>query len=508
MEKKSLNINIPTTLMGKLENYSQNHLIDRIKAIANEKERNEFISFLEKIDYELMSQLFKLYQTKSKVKLYEAKDLSPITSMYSKHSFKESELEEIMSKGYEYISTGKVGLLILAGGLGTRLGFDKSKGMFNLLMPSNKSLFEYVSNRFLSVQNLAKKKTGNSKPCPLFIMTSEQNHNEIISFFKENNYFLLDPDNIFFFPQNEICGLTLDGKIISTEAGKLFRGPDGNGGCFTAMKKHGIINECIKRGVEYLNVISIDNPLTKTLDPLFIGVNILKGKGEDQMSAKVIKRTDPFEKMGNFLNYKKRPMMIDYMELPEENKTLKNDKEELVYCASNVLDYMISVSFLKKVLMDESKFNKLINEFHPLKKKFEITENINGNVVKKTIDGVKFEIFYNSIFEFAEEGGLLLLEVERDQEYAPIKNHDNEPTMNPTITRKKLSNFYKQWYIKSGGQLHLNEDVLMEISFLISYDGEDLFAQDVSKIPKEINDSNVQSYNDRKGVFFKNEKLE
>jgi UDP-N-acetylglucosamine/UDP-N-acetylgalactosamine diphosphorylase len=502
---------------------NQEHLISNLKNLESPK-KDFFISQLEKNDFDLMSFLFNLHKQEEKEKKYLSKLISPIQSQYS-YSDIEKEKEKFLKKGFEAIFQGKIGYLILAGGLGTRLGFDHPKGMYNINMPSNKSLFEYLCNRFLSSQIRAKEFFKNNKnnennnndlnfifkESTLFVMTSEHNNIETQEFFKKNDYFHLNPNNIIFFPQNEICALDLDGKVILNSPEELYQAPDGNGGCFTAIKTNKIIEICEERGIEFLNVTSIDNPLYKVLDPIFIGVTLLLGKkGNEQMSAKYKKKVDPEEKTGNFLNYDGHPMMLDYMEMPDEIKSLRidnnnNNNSDLVYKASNILDYLISVKFLKKVLLDENMFKKLIKEFHILKKKFNacyLKNNSNEYEYKNNITGLKFEIFFNSIFEFAENEGLLLFEVEEENEFAPVKNNNNEKTNNPNLTRIKISNLCKKWYKKSGGIIENDDDnKILEISFLLCYDWDDVFNKN-NNIPKKIDFKNVGA------IYFKNDEIE
>jgi UDP-N-acetylglucosamine/UDP-N-acetylgalactosamine diphosphorylase len=377
-------------------------------------------------------------------------------------------------------------------------------------MPSKKTLFEFLSNRFLSSQLNSKEKVKNPnltfKESTLFIMTNEKTNSEIENFFKENNYFHLKKENIIFFPQTEICALDLNGKVISLSPSNLYQAPDGNGGCFTAMKNNKIIDICLERKIEFINVTSIDNPLYKVLDPLFIGLTYLKGlSGIDQMSAKFIKKTDPEQKCGNFLIYKNKPLMLDYMEIPNELKYKKRDNGDLFYNTCNILDYLISVNFLKKVLLDDEKMKVLISEFHILKKKFNccyFNKEKNDFEVINNKDGLKFEIFFNSIFEFAEKEGLLLFETEEKNEFSPVKNHDGEKSNTPSLTRIKMSNVFKKWFKENGGEiLNDDENKILEISFLNSYDGKNLF--DNTEIPKKIDMKDVKD-----GIYFKNSKIE
>ena len=482
---------------------NQNHLLLHLEKLLS-PEKEKFISQLEKTDCDLCSLLYNNYKTSQKEKKYVSNLISPIESQFSMSKIS-SNLEKIIQKGNEKIAEGKIAYLILAGGLGTRLGFDHPKGMFNINMPSNKTLFEYLCNRFLSSQISAQefiKKNNNNvniKNCTLFVMTSEHNNNETQEFFKKNNFFHIDPKNVIFFPQNEICALDLNGKVILNSPSEIYKAPDGNGGCFTAIKTHKIIEICEERNIEFINVSSIDNPLYNVLDPIFVGLTVIYGKKKDeQMAAKYKKKTNSNEKTGNFLNYNNHPMMLDYMEIPDEIKNLSNEKNELVYNASNILDYLISVKFLKKVLLDENMYKKLIKEFHILNKNFNVCYLKNDNFENEKISGLKFEIFFNSIFEFAENEGLLLFEIEEENEFAPVKNNNNENSNNPILTRKKISNLCKKWFKNKGGIIENdNENKILEISFLL-FNDSNIF----NKIPKKIDFKNVGA------IYFKNDEIE
>ena len=190
-------------------------------------------------------------------------------------------------------------VLILAGGQGSRLGFDGPKGMYNIKMPSNKSIFEFLSNRFLSSQKVAKTYNNDYvKPCTLMIMTSKINHKETADFFKANNYFGIGEDNVKLFPQDTLPAIDTEGNVIVKNKLEIFEAPNGNGGCFIALKTHGILDYLKEKQIEYLNVVSVDNPLTKVLDPFFVGLTYLK---KEAMSAKAIPKAHPKEAVGVFV---------------------------------------------------------------------------------------------------------------------------------------------------------------------------------------------------------------
>ena len=464
-----------------------------------------------------------LYEQGKNVKteaVYSSETISKIESQYSLESIS-SEKDNLTKIGMEYIAQGKIGALILSGGLGSRLGFNHPKGEYNINMPSNKTLFNYLVNRFLGCQlkcwenEIIKSEKDKGKiiykECPLFIMTSTQNDSEVREFFKKNNYFGVKRENIFFFPQGEICALDDEGKILLETPSKVFKAPDGNGGCLLALKKHKIIDECIKRGVEYINIMAIDNPLYKIMDPLFVGTTIVKGKcGKEQMGAKYIKKIDPEQKVGYFLLHNGKPMMLDYMEMPEKLKYEKIENGDLKYNAANILDYLISVEFLKKAMYEENNIKQLLNSFHHIKKKMNcVIYNPENKTFeeKKNYDFNKYEMFLNSIFEFSNKDGLLVMEIIEKDEFAPVKNDATKTSCTAATARVQMSELGKKWFKENGGVIKNDEpNKYLEISFLRSYDGNNLKnLMDKGEIPKEIDFKDVK---ENEGIYFKNKELE
>ena len=504
-------IELPNEILQKINETKQTHLLEALNKIDTPEKKQDFISQIKSIDFDLMHNLYEQGKNAKLETIYSPSSISKIESQYSKESIL-PEKDKLSQIGIEYIAQGKIATLILSGGLGTRLGFNHPKGEYNIKLPSNKCLFNYFVNRFIGCQLMCRKKLKDKniqfKDCPLFIMTSSQNDLDVREFFKKNKNFGVKDENLFFFPQGEICALDNDGKILLENPKKIFRAPDGNGGCLLALKKHGIIDECIKRGIEYINIMAIDNPLYKLMDPLFIGTTISKGKnGKDQMGAKYIKKTDPEQKVGYFLIYKDKPMMLDYMEMPEKLKYAKMDNGDLVYNAANILDYLISVSFLKKAMYEEENIKKLLNSFHHIKKKMNcVVYNNEKNIFeeKNNYEFNKYEMFLNSIFEFSNKDGLLLLEIEEMDEFAPVKNDETKDKCTAATARLQISNLCKKWFKENGGTI-LNDSPTkyLEISFLVSYDGNDLF--DNKDIPKTIDFKDIK---EGEGIYIKNKDLE
>ena len=502
---------LPNEIIEKINKYKQNHLLEALNICKTPEEKEDFISQIKNIDFDLMNNLYEQGKNAQLETIYNPKSISKIESQYSKESISQ-EKENLSQIGMEYIAQGKVAALILSGGLGTRLGFNHPKGEYNIKMPSNKTLFNYFVNRFLGCQLMCREKLKGKnikfKDCPLFIMTSSQNDSDVREFFNKNKNFGISNDNIFFFPQGQICALDNNGKILLEKPTKIFQAPDGNGGCLLALKKHGIIDECIKRGIEYINIMAIDNPLYKLMDPLFIGTTVSKGKnGKDQMGAKYIKKIDPEQKVGYFLIYKDKPMMLDYMEMPEKLKYAKLENGDLMYNAANILDYLISISFLKKAMYEEKNIKQLLNSFHHIKKKMNcVIFNQEKKIFeeKENYEFNKYEMFLNSIFEFSNRDGLLLLEIEEMDEFAPVKNDESKDKCTAATARLQMSNLYKEWFKENGGVI-LNDSPkkYLEISFLVTYDGSNLFNN--KDIPKTLDFKDVK---EGEGFYFSNKDLE
>ena len=505
-------------ILNKITKFNQQHLLEAIKSCKTLEEKHKLISEINSIDFELMSNLYEQCKNSNTETVYTESSISKIECQFSKESIA-SEIDSLSKIGMEYIAQGKIGALILSGGLGSRLGFNHPKGEYNIRLPSNKSLFNYLVNRFLGCQLSCQKRLKEEKEkgkiefkdCPLFIMTSTQNDLEVREFFEKNNNFGVKKENIFFFPQGEICALDNEGKILLETPNKVFKAPDGNGGCLLALKKHGIIDECIKRGIEYINIMAIDNPLYKIMDPLFIGTTISKGKcGKEQMGAKYIKKIDPEQKVGYFLLHNGKPMMLDYMEMPEKLKYEKTENGDLKYNAANILDYLISVQFLKKAMFEPENIKQLLNSFHHIKKKMNYyLYNPEKKIFeeKKNCEFNKFEMFLNSIFEFSNKDGLLTLEITEKDEFSPVKNDESKSSCTAATARVQMSELGKKWYKENGGEiLNDSEKKYFEISFLLSYDGKnmkDLIEKGM--IPKRIDFKDVK---ENEGIYFKNKELE
>lgn len=467
------------SVLNKLIQVKQEHLI-KLYDNSHPDCRKSKADELMQIDYALLDRLYS-GNTNSSGPEVKREDISEIEAVLNPGAFDPTKRQAIRQRGLELIYQGKVAVYLLAGGQGSRLGFEKPKGMYNIQMPSNKSLFEYVCNRLLSAQTLSKSaipknSTLKPSPCKLFIQTSQQNHQETWDFFRANKFFGLGEENVFLFPQDMIETIDVNGKILAQSSTEIFRNPNGNGGCFITLRTRRIFETCEEHGIENFHVISIDNPLTKVLDPVFVGCHY---ENSSDCSAKFVPKEYPEEAVGVFIRYKGKPYMLDYGDFPKD-LTLEKVGDQLKYRAGNILNYLLSVHKLKEILETETKFSALVSQYHGAKKSVKAFDLVKGAAC--SVEGFKFELFFNSIFEFCDKD-ILLIETTRQDEFAPVKKDDSAKVDCPMTARRKMTQMFMDWITRSGGSINglQDESALgvhagssFEIDFRLSYEGENL----------------------------------
>lgn len=316
----------------------------------------------------------------------------------------DAKREEYAKIGYEAIREGKVAALLLAGGMGTRLGFDKPKGELNVGIDKTLYIFQCLINNLMDVTNVA------GKTVPLYIMTSEKNNDETIRFFEEQNYFGYPKEDVAFFVQEMAAAVDYDGKLLMEEPGRLATSPNGNGGWFSSLQKAGLLEDVHKRGVEWINIFAVDNVLQRICDPAFIGATIESGKVS---GSKVVRKVDPYEKMGVMCLEDGKPSVVEYYELSQDMAEATNPDGKLTYAYGVILNYIFRVDKLEEIVEKHL-------PVHVVEKKIPyITET--GELVKPTEpNGYKFETLVVDMIRLMDDN--LPFEVVREKEFAPIKN--------------------------------------------------------------------------------------
>lgn len=367
--------------------------------------------------------------------------------------------------GLEQISQGKVGVLLMAGGQGTRLGVNYPKGMYDIGLPSHKSLYCVQGERIRRLICLAITNYGSCKGLPWFIMTSEHTMEPTRAYFKENDYFGLDKNKIYFFEQYMLPAFTFDGKIIMETTYKISKSPDGNGGIYKALRDRKILDAIKSLGVQYLHAHSVDNILVKVADPIFIGYCITKNA---ECGAKVVEKAYPSEPLGVVCEVDGKFQVVEYSEISENTAEKLNSDGHLTFSAGNICNHFFTTDFLNDVA---HKYNSKL-KLHVAKKKISYVNNDGNECKPEKPNGIKMEKFIFDIFEFCNR--LAVWEVERDEEFSALKNSTAFSTKdNPKTSRLDLFSLHRKFIEKAGGKF-VRDNIECEISPLLSYAGEDL----------------------------------
>lgn len=389
---------IRTEVIANIEKYNQQHLLKFYEELSDE-EKKILEDDLNKLDFSYLDILDSNILKNEGAAVYE-----PIESL--KINEIERRKDEFDKVGISALKECKVGAVLLAGGQGTRLGFDSPKGMYNIGVTKDMYIFERIVTNLLDVVKI----TG----CyiPLYIMTSEKNDMETRKFFKEKKYFGYDKKFIYFFVQKMAPSISYDGKFYMEDKYKLVLSPNGNGGWFSSMVTSGLLENIKKMGIEWLNVFSVDNVLQRIANPTFVGATILSGC---PASAKVVKKTSPDEKVGVMCRKNGNPGIVEYYELSEEMKNAKDLSGEPAYNYGVTLNYMFKVENLINVNK-----NNLSN--HIVEKKIPCINDMGEKISPKEPNGYKFETLILDMINMLED--CLVYEVERKREFAPVKNKE------------------------------------------------------------------------------------
>ena len=378
--------------MEKLKKYGQEHVL-KYYAELPEEQRNILIEQIDRTDFTVIGQAAETVKRGT---------IAPIKAM----TIPEIDMgrERFERIGMEAVKAGKLGAVLLAGGMGTRLGSDAPKGMYDIGISKPVYIFQRL------IENLMKvvEKAGNY--IQLFVMTSEKNHDATVGFFKEHDYFGYDKDYIAFFKQDMAPAADFDGKVYMEAKDSIATSPNGNGGWFLTMKKSGLLELVEKRGIEWLNVFAVDNVLQSIADPVFAGAVL---EGGYSVGSKVIRKVNPQEKVGVMCTEDGRPSIVEYIELTEDMLTQRDENGEYAYNFGVILNYLFKVDKLVNLLERKLPYHKSAKKIPYI--------NEAGELVKpEEPNGYKYEQFILDMIQMLDS--CLPFEVVREKEFAPIKN--------------------------------------------------------------------------------------
>lgn len=379
----------------KLEQYGQQHVLKYYDELSGEAQQ-ALLNQIEETDMSILEACL------HKEDLAQKGVITPLAAMQLDEIA--ANRESFTATGLEAIRAGKVGAVLLAGGMGTRLGSDAPKGMYNVGITRELYIFECLMNNLLDVVRQA------DAWIHLFIMTSDKNNDATVAFLKEKNYFGYNAEYVHFFKQEMAAATDYNGKIYLEEKGRLSTSPNGNGGWFISLQKNGLLELVHSQGIEWLNVFAVDNVLQRIADPCFIGATIQKNC---VVGSKVVRKSAPEEKVGVMCLEDGKPSIVEYYELTEEMMNARDENGDYAYYFGVILNYLFRVKELEEMMASSM-------QLHIVEKKIPYLDE-NGNLVKpEEPNGYKFE---NLVLDMIHQlDSCLPYEVEREKEFAPIKN--------------------------------------------------------------------------------------
>ena len=405
-------------IIRKLKEYKQYDFIDVINNL-NAEDRDAILKQVSQIDLEEVKRLY------SEIDLKEEKSnakIEPIDAI-DKEKLSGEEFKKYEDIGTKIIKENKFAVVTMAGGQGTRLGFDGPKGAFEFDLVNHKSIFEVLCDKFKEAYS----KYG--VYVYWYLMTSVENNDDTIKFFEEHNYFGYPKEKIRFFVQGKKPMLTPNGNLIVNEERRLKLASDGHGGIFKILDEQKIVDEMKQNGIEWIYMGGVDNVLAKLIDPLFIGVAVDK---KVLAAGKSVIKNCPEEKVGVFVKKDGKPSVVEYIEISKEMSEEINENGELKYGEGHILCNLFNIAVIEKTSEEKLPYHSQFKKCNYIDKA--------GNVVKvDKPNAYKFENFLFDVFEKLDE--IVVLRVKREEEFAPIKNAEGVDS--PESARKLFDNYYK-----------------------------------------------------------------
>ena len=424
---------------------SQEHVLKHWKKL-NKKEREALLEQVATIDPKSVSRCREALGKGAEVP-DSSKGKAPKVAV-----LKGKKLAEARAAGEVELSEGRVAALLVAGGQGSRLGYDGPKGCYEIGPITNAPLFYFHARKILA------RSIRYGASIPFYVMTSEANNAATVQCFEENDYFGLNPDDVFFFTQGMWPGMSAEGKIILDQPGHIFMSPDGHGGLLAALKRSGALADMKKRGIKSVFFFQVDNPLVEIADPAFIGYHVMN---KSEYSLKLCAKRDPKEKVGMPMRFGDTYRMVEYTEMTDEQCNRKDKSGKLYFLYGSPAIHVFDRAFLEREAARPMPLHLAFKKIPYVDEKGEVVKPSEPN-------GYKFEKFIFDILPNAKTATFLAFDPK--DEFSPVKNAEGADS--PASCKADMQAKWRSWLKECG--VAVDESVPVEIDPVYALDAEDL----------------------------------
>ncbi len=439
------------TLEARLARYGQGHLLQFWDEL-DEAGRGRLAEQIAELDLDQLSQLIAGEDPKPDFAALAA-SAEPPPAVRADGSGAAWSVAEATARGEAALAAGKVAAVLVAGGQGTRLGFDQPKGMFPIGPVSGRTLFEIFAARLRGIE----RRYG--RPLPLYLMTSAATDAETREYFESHDFLALDRDHVRIFQQGTMPAVDAEtGELLLAEKDSLALSPDGHGGTVRGLDRSGSLDDMERRGIEQIFYFQVDNPLVALCDPTLIGHHLRAGS---EMTTQVVRKRFPTERVGNVVMVDGRVQIIEYSDLPDEAARATQPDGSLRLWAGNIAVHVIDRAFLRRIARSDQGL-----PFHRASKRVPYIAPSGQRVEPEGLNATKFERFIFDLLPAAENA--FVAETLAEESFAPVKNADGAATDTAETARAAMVALHRRWLQEAGVEVKEGIQVEIDPEFALS----------------------------------------
>jgi UDP-N-acetylglucosamine/UDP-N-acetylgalactosamine diphosphorylase len=447
----------PEELLAVLAPHGQQHVVQFWDDL-DQRQRQALTGQVRAIDFELIERLYRQPDRSGEIRALADRSAEPPTFRLGDRTNRFSP-DEARRRGIEALEAGRIGAMLVAGGQGTRLGFDDPKGIFRIGPVSGKTLFE------IHVEKVRATTRRYGHPLPLCLMTSPATDGPTREFFQRHDRFGLAEHDLSIFCQGTMPAVdAAGGKLLLDQPDQIAVSPDGHGGMLAALKQSGLLDALRGRGIEHLFYFQVDNPLAAVCDPEFLGYHLLSGS---EMSSQAVRKQAPRERLGNLVQVDGRLQMIEYSDLPKEVAERRKPDGSLAIWAGSIGVHAMDLVFLDRMAGTAGGL-----PFHVARKKVPYVDASGRRVEPEAENALKFERFIFDLLPSASHA--IVVEVDPGEHFAPLKNASGAADT-PEQVRARMIALHARWLRAAGAELL--DGVPVEISPLWALDANETAAR-------------------------------